>query len=85
IGFDAIAMALLGRSHPWGVVAAGLLFGALRAGGQQMQVDPGVGIDIVTVIQALIIVFVAAPALVRSIYRVRVNTESEQISGGWGG
>jgi ABC-type uncharacterized transport system permease subunit len=85
IGFDAIGLALLGRSHPWGVVAAGLLFGALRAGGQQMQVDPGVGIDIVTVIQALIIVFIAAPALIRSIYRVKVDTTSEQISGGWGG
>lgn len=85
IGFDAIAMALLGRSHPWGVVAAGILFGALRAGGQQMQVDPGVGIDIVTVIQALIIVFVAAPALIRSIYRVRIEAGPEQISQGWGG
>jgi ABC-type uncharacterized transport system permease subunit len=50
-----------------------------------MQVDPGVGIDIVTVIQALIIVFIAAPALIRSIYRVKVDTTSEQISGGWGG
>lgn len=84
IGFDAIGLALLGRSHPWGVVAAGLLFGGLRAGGQQMQVDPGVGIDIVTVIQALIIVFIAAPALIRSIYRVKVDDTSSQITGGWG-
>ncbi len=83
IGFDAIAMALLGRSHPWGIVAAGLLFGALRAGGQQMQASSAVGIDIIQVIQALIIVFIAAPALIRGIYRVKVGTESEQITKGW--
>jgi simple sugar transport system permease protein len=73
IGFDAIAMALLGRSHPWGVVAAGVLFGALRAGGQQMQVSAEVGIDIIGVIQALIIVFIAAPALIRAIYRIKLG------------
>jgi simple sugar transport system permease protein len=66
-GFDAIAVALLGRSHPVGVVLAGLLFGALQAGGRQMQVSAGVRIDLIAVIQALIIVFVAAPLLVRAI------------------
>jgi general nucleoside transport system permease protein len=85
IGFDAIGLALLGRSHPWGVVAAGVLFGALRAGGRTMQVNPGVSIDIVVVIQALIIVFIAAPVLIRSIYRVRVTETSQQITSGWGG
>jgi len=59
IGFDAIAVALLGRSHPWGVLLAGLLFGALEAGGRQMQVDAGVSIDLIGIIQALIIVFIA--------------------------
>jgi simple sugar transport system permease protein len=83
IGFDAIAMALLGRSHPWGVVAAGLLFGALRAGGQQMQAASAVGIDIIQVIQALIIVFIAAPALIRGIYRVKGVGEAERITKGW--
>lgn len=68
IGFDAIAVALLGRSHPVGVLFAGLLFGALEAGGRQMQVDAGVGIDLIGIIQALIIVFVAAPLLVRAIF-----------------
>ncbi len=68
IGFDAIAVALLGRSHPVGVLLAGLLFGALRAGGRQMQVDAGVSIDLIGIIQALIIVFIAAPLLVRSIF-----------------
>ncbi len=68
IGFDAIAIALLGRSHPVGVLMAGLLFGALEAGGRQMQVDAGVSIDLIAIIQALIIVFIAAPLLVRKIF-----------------
>ena len=83
IGFDAIALALLGRSHPGGVVLAGLLFGALRAGGQVMQVRSGVGIDLITVIQALIIVFIAAPDLVRAIFRVRTGEGTGQLTRGW--
>ena len=83
IGFDAIALALLGRSHPFGVVAAGLLFGGLAAGGQNMQASTDVGVDIVTVIQALIIVFIAAPALIKAIYRVKADTESAQVTSGW--
>jgi len=65
IGFDAIAVALLGRSHPLGVAFAGLLFGALDAGGRQMQVDAGVSLDLISVVQALVIIFIAAPLLMR--------------------
>ncbi len=65
IGFDAIAVALLGRSHPVGVLIAGILFGALQAGGRQMQASAGVSLDLIAVIQALIIVFIAAPVLIR--------------------
>jgi len=68
IGFDAISVALLGRSHPIGVLLAGLLFGALEAGGRQMQVDAGVSIDLISIIQALIIIFIAAPLLVRTLF-----------------
>jgi ABC-type uncharacterized transport system permease subunit len=73
IGFDAITVALLGRSRPWGVVAAGLLFGALRQGGAQMQATPGVQapIDIITVVQALIVIFIAAPKLVQAVFRLQ--------------
>ena len=73
IGFDAITVALLGRSRPWGVVAAGLLFGALRQGGAQMQATASVQapIDIITVIQALIVIFIAAPRLVQAILRFK--------------
>jgi simple sugar transport system permease protein len=66
VGFDSIAVALLGRSHPFGVLLAGLLFGALQAGGRQMQAGAGVNIDLIATIQALIIIFIAAPILVRS-------------------
>jgi simple sugar transport system permease protein len=67
-GFNGIAVALLGRSHPVGVLLAGILFGALEAGGRQMQVSAGVRIDLIAIIQALIIVFVAAPLLMRAAF-----------------
>jgi len=87
IGFDAIALALLGRSHPVGVLVAGLLFGALRAGGREMQGAAGIPIDLVLVLQALIIVLIAAPELVRAIYRIKTPEEDAgtTISTGWGG
>lgn len=85
MGFDAIALALLGRSHPVGVVFAGLLFGALRAGGRAMQAQSSVGIDLIVIVQSLIIVFIAAPALVRAIYRVRTGEGVGQLTRGWGG
>ncbi|MCK6094695.1 ABC transporter permease [Micrococcus sp. EYE_162] len=69
-GFDAITVALLGRSHPVGVLFAGLLFGALRAGGVTMQTQTGVPIDIVLVVQSFIVLFIAAPPLVRTIFRL---------------
>lgn len=68
IGFDAITVALLGRSTPWGTFAAGILFGAFKAGGFSMQAAQGVPIEIVTVVQALIVLFIAAPPLVRTIF-----------------
>jgi len=73
VGFDAITVALLGRSRPWGVVGAGLLFGALRTGGAQMQAASTVHapIDIITVVQALIVIFIAAPKLVENIFRLK--------------
>ena len=87
IGFDAIALALLGRSNPVGVLFAGLLFGALRAGGREMQGAAQIPIDLVLVLQALIIVLIAAPELVRAIYRVKTPEQEMEttISTGWGG
>ncbi len=77
VGFDAIAVALLGRANPFGVLAAALLFGVLRAGSTGMQAATSTPVDIIVVIQALIIVFVAAPRLVRGIYRVRTAGGTE--------
>lgn len=68
IGFDAITVALLGRSRPWGVFAAGILFGALKSGSFTMQASQGIPVDIVLVVQALIVLFIAAPPLVRTIF-----------------
>jgi ABC-type uncharacterized transport system permease subunit len=70
IGFDAITVALLGRSRPWGTFVAGLLFGALKAGSFAMQAANDIPIDIVLVVQSLIVLFIAAPPLVRAIFRL---------------
>lgn len=75
-GWDAISLALLGGTRPGGVVVAALLFGALRAGGPNMQLDTGVPIDLLAFISALVIMFVAAPRLVRELYRVRVASKA---------
>jgi ABC-type uncharacterized transport system permease subunit len=87
-GFDSIALALLGKSHPVGVTGASLLFGALRAGAARMQSVAGVPTEIVQIIQALVIVFIAAPAIIQAIYRLRKPREEEVevtvFSRGWG-
>ncbi|RLP77501.1 ABC transporter permease [Mycetocola tolaasinivorans] len=70
VGFDAITVALLGRSRPWGVFCAGILFGGFKAGGFVMQASQGVSIDIVVVVQALIVLFIAAPPLIRAVFRL---------------
>ena len=84
-GFDSIALALLGKSHPFGVVLAALLFGTLRSGGTRMQNVAQIPIDIIAVTQALVIAFIAAPAIIRAIYRVREERAmGEVFTRGWG-
>jgi ABC-type uncharacterized transport system permease subunit len=70
IGFDAITVALLGRSRPLGILAAGLLFGAFKAGGFSMQASEDIPVDIVLVVQSLIVLFIAAPPLIKAIFRL---------------
>ncbi|MFE3319014.1 ABC transporter permease [Nocardia sp. NPDC059195] len=68
-GFDGITVALLGRAHPGGIVAAALLFGALKSGTLHMQ--PAIPVEMSTLLQAVIVLFVAAPALVKTLLRLR--------------
>ncbi len=85
LGFDGITVALLGRGRIGGTVAAGLLMGALRAGGRSMQAQTGTSLDLVLVIQALIIVFIAAPGLVRAVFRIKADDlAAGQVAKGWG-
>lgn len=86
-GFDSIAVALLGKSHPLGVIPAALLFGALRAGATRMQFVSQIPIDIISVVQGIILLLVAADELVRRLYRIRGRTTSTTegiVARGWG-
>lgn len=84
-GFDSIALALLAKSHPLGVVLAALLFGILRGGATNMQSMARIPIDLISVIQGLVIIFVAAPAIIRWIYRIRIGrVEQTVLTRGWG-
>ena len=85
-GFDAITVALLGRAQPLGTVFAALLFGALHAGGRTMQSSTGTPLEIVLVTQALIVLFIAAPAFVRYMFRIKkMNTSASLTSKGCNG
>ncbi len=79
-GFDAITVALLGRSRPLGTVLAAVLFGALRAAGPTLQIQAGLPSDIVLVIQALIVLFIAAPPLVRFLFRLPKPVREEVVT-----
>lgn len=86
-GFDSIALALLGNNHPLGVVLAALLFGTLRNGATRMQLAAGIPIDIISVLQAAILAFIAAPAIIRTIYRMRAPAQKDEglTVASWGG
>lgn len=84
-GYDAIAIALLGKSHPLGVVLASFLFAAMRNGATKMQFMTQLPVDLISMIQALILLFVAADAIVRYIYRIKVKSERVVLTRGWGG
>lgn len=84
-GFDAIAIALLGKSHPLGVVLASILFAAMRNGATRMQFLTQMPVDLISVLQALILLFVAADAIIRYIYRIKSQGERVVLTRGWGG
>jgi simple sugar transport system permease protein len=88
VGFDGITVALLGQTHPVGVVLAAFMLGALDAGAARMQFDSGVAADIIQIIQALVLIFVAAPVIIRNLYRLRTaedEVERTPLNAGWSG
>ena len=84
-GFDAIAIALLGKSHPLGVVLAAILFAAMRNGATRMQFLTQLPVDLISMLQALILLFVAADAIIRYVYRIKAKGERVVLTRGWGG
>lgn len=86
LGFDAITVALLGGAAPLGTVIAAFLFAALRTGGITLQSNTGTPAEIIQVIQALIVLFIAAPALVKGIFKLKqAATEKTLTAKGWNG
>jgi general nucleoside transport system permease protein len=71
VGFDSIAVALLGRSNPVGVLFSALLFGAMRAGAPLMQISAGIPAQLVDVLQATILLFLVATPVLQRVFRVR--------------
>jgi len=89
-GFEGITVALLGGTQPFGVVLSSVFMGALYGGAAKMQFDSGVRSEIIQVVQALVLILVAAPEIVRVIYRIRgrrtgEDTSDTQLATGWGG
>ena len=87
-GFDSIAIALLAKNNPFGIIAGSFLWGAMRNGSDLMELSSGVSKYIISLIQALVLLFVAAPAIVRWIYRIKREPGPEEeapLTRGWGG
>lgn len=88
VGFDGITVALLGQTHPLGVVFAAFMLGALDAGAARMQFESGVAADIIQIIQALVLTFVAAPVIIRTLFRLRKaddEIDTAALSSSWSG
>jgi ABC-type uncharacterized transport system permease subunit len=87
-GFDSIAISLLAKNNPFGILAASFLFGAMRNGADLMELASGVSKYIISLIQALVLLFVAAPSVVRWLYRIKAERRVEEeapLTRGWGG
>jgi simple sugar transport system permease protein len=86
LGFDGLTVALLGRNNPFGVILAALLLGAMRGGANLMQFDAKVSANIIDVIQGLMLLFVTADVLIRTVFRLRKDKTSEiSLTTSWGG
>jgi simple sugar transport system permease protein len=80
IGFDGITVALLGRTKPWGTVVGAVVWGAFQAGGNQMQSFAGVTVDLAQVLQAVVVLFIVAPALIKAIYHLREDPKARFVT-----
>ena len=86
LGFDAITVALLGQATPIGTLFGALLFGALQTGSRTLLSNTGTSPDIVQVMQALIVLFIAAPTLMKTIFRIKKNLNDKSMAAkGWNG
>ncbi len=85
-GFESIAIALLANSHPLGTLPSAFLFGALRNGADLMELRSGVSKQMISVVQGLIVMFVAAPGVIRWIFRIRAprGEKTTSVTSGWG-
>jgi ABC-type uncharacterized transport system permease subunit len=87
-GWDSIGIALLAKNSPFGILAAALLWGAMRNGADLMELNSGVSKYIISLIQALVLLFVSAPAIVRWVYRIKAapkEDDNTKLTTGWGG
>lgn len=87
IGFDSIAIALLARANPWAIIPASILWGSMLSGSALMQQEIGLSLDAVRIIQALVLLFVAADVIVRTVFRMRRSSgafETSTLASGWG-
>jgi simple sugar transport system permease protein len=86
-GWDSIGISLLARNDPFGIIASSFLFGAMRNGSDLMELTSGVSKYIISLMQALVLLFVAAPSVVRWIYRLKGERKANEapITRGWGG
>lgn len=88
IGFDSIAIALLARANPFAIIPAAILWGSMLSGAGLMQQEVGVSIDIVRIVLALVLLFVAADVIVRTLFRVRKHRanalDTTDLASGWG-
>jgi simple sugar transport system permease protein len=89
LGFDSIAVAVLGAIHPFGIALSSLLFGAMDAGARLMQLRTRVPADVITITQGLILAFVAADQIIRGVYRIKAKAAHPErhvtLSETWGG
>lgn len=89
VGFDSIAIALLARANPFAIIPAAILWGSMLAGAPLMQQETGLSIDIVRIVQALVLLFVAADVIVRTAFHIRKRVvggfEEPTFGTEWGG